>query len=261
MFIVNECPDYMDIRRRWKIGFPDIARVLKRVHITKNDSFLDLGCGDGSLTEKIVDYIGCKNATALDRNDACIRIATKNYKNIKFILGDVRELPFMDNSFSVVFSHMLYNTLNDAEKLDCLRESVRVTKKGGVLLFVYSVFPDIKCNITLPGETIIENANKKLSRIISRFRYFDRIRLEEYLKDQKATIDTLVLDSTNDKDRILEYVLFSKEEVHSLKDNILVKLNLVQENTLKDYNAALCQAISDGVYTEYIRKTLIIRKG
>jgi ubiquinone/menaquinone biosynthesis C-methylase UbiE len=64
----------------------------------KGDKILDLGCGNGRLSEifrgNAVDYYG------VDFSDKLIEIARKRYPQLRFQTADALNLPFPDN-FSI----------------------------------------------------------------------------------------------------------------------------------------------------------------
>jgi ubiquinone/menaquinone biosynthesis C-methylase UbiE len=66
--------------------------------------------------------------------------------------GSFLDLPFADNSFSLVTSSLaIHNVANVEEKQRAIRECARVTKPGGWLLIV-----DMKGNVALYERTIRE---------------------------------------------------------------------------------------------------------
>ncbi len=121
-------------------------------------SVLDVGCGNGRLVKWIGDNTHFTNFkreikpsitekgygetagergfeyVGIDASDGMIREAKFNYPDHQFQVADMRALPFVDNSFDVIFAvasfhHML--TRGDQHK--ALAEMYRVLKQGGVL--------------------------------------------------------------------------------------------------------------------------------
>jgi SAM-dependent methyltransferase len=107
---------------------------------------LDIGCGSGRLAVRLakkfpdavvtgVDYWGgswsyqkqqCEENAALE--DVGERTA--------FLQASASKLPFEDGAFDLVVSNLTFHEVRDSKnKLDVLREALRVVKKGGV--FVY----------------------------------------------------------------------------------------------------------------------------
>jgi len=90
---------------------------------------LDVGCGDGSITSelnKIIPTIG------LDVSEVAIRKARKKYPHIKFIKGDVTNLPFGKKHFGCVFASELIEHVQDTNIM--FSEFNRVLSENGCLI-------------------------------------------------------------------------------------------------------------------------------
>jgi ubiquinone/menaquinone biosynthesis C-methylase UbiE len=95
---------------------------------------LDCGCGPGTITLGLAQTIFPGTVTAIDQEASQICIARENaakqaIDNVDFIEASVYTLPFPDNSFDAVFSHALFEHLQ--QPLQALRELWRVLKPGG----------------------------------------------------------------------------------------------------------------------------------
>lgn len=102
----------------------------------KNDLLLDLGCGYGRVAVELIDKV--KKIIGIDYSRANIELADgllgKNDKCDFFEMNAI-DLHFEDNTFDKVIC--VQNGIS-AFKLDpvkIIQESVRVTKKGGILLY------------------------------------------------------------------------------------------------------------------------------
>lgn len=101
--------------------------------LAKGKSVLDAGCGGGrySVAWKL---LGADSVTGLDFSakgikDAQKRVKEKGIKKMKFIKGDVLNLPFDDNSFDIVFSNgVLHHTSNWKKGV---KEMIRALKPNG----------------------------------------------------------------------------------------------------------------------------------
>jgi ubiquinone/menaquinone biosynthesis C-methylase UbiE len=82
---------------------------------------LDVGCGTGVSTS----FFNCK--AGVDPSEELLKIAKKNYPEIKFIKTSAEKLPFKDNEFDFVVSITAIQNFDDIEK--GLREIKRVGKK------------------------------------------------------------------------------------------------------------------------------------
>ncbi|NJK98216.1 MAG: arsenite methyltransferase [Bacteroidetes bacterium] len=101
--------------------------------INKGDHILDLGCGAGNdcfVARAIVGESGL--VTGLDFTEAMLAKATENvkklgYTNVKFVQGDIEEMPLPDNTYDVVVSNCVLNLVPDKEK--AFSEIFRVLKQ------------------------------------------------------------------------------------------------------------------------------------
>ncbi len=92
---------------------------------------LELGCGTGHWTSFF-----CQkgfNVTAIDASENMLKIAEqKNPDNCRFKKADATQLPFADNTFSVVVSVAMIEFIEDVNTV--MKETERVLKPGGYLL-------------------------------------------------------------------------------------------------------------------------------
>lgn len=103
--------------------------------IRTGDCILDLGSGAGNdcfVARAIVGETG--NVTGLDFTEAMVAKATENNKklgftNVKFVQGDIEEMPLQDNQFDVVVSNCVLNLVPD--KMKAFANIMRVLKTGG----------------------------------------------------------------------------------------------------------------------------------
>lgn len=102
---------------------------------------LDLGCGSGRYTIALNTY-GCKTITGYDVGDQGLDIGkdiVKKYglKNIKFVKGDVLNLPYEDETFDFVFCNGVLHHTKDFKR--GLSELYRVLKSSRTaFLYVYA---------------------------------------------------------------------------------------------------------------------------
>ncbi|MDG5767237.1 arsenite methyltransferase [Balneolales bacterium ANBcel1] len=98
-------------------------------------SVLDLGCGAGNdifVARSIAGETG--HLTGLDFSGAMIRKARANaetlgYDNVRFIDGDIEEMPLESDTFDVVLSNCVLNLVPD--KMKAYSEIFRVLRPGG----------------------------------------------------------------------------------------------------------------------------------
>lgn len=104
-------------------------------NIKEGDSVLDLGSGAGNdcfVARAIVGTEGM--VTGIDFTDAMLEKARANnaklgFSNVKFVKGDIEEMPLPDNNYDVIVSNCVLNLVPNKKK--AFSEIYRVLKPGG----------------------------------------------------------------------------------------------------------------------------------
>lgn len=102
---------------------------------------LDVGCGSGALTIACAKRNPKAQMIGIDRwgkeyasynKPLCESNAqAEGASNVRFQKGNALLLDFPDETFDAVTSNYVYHNITGANKQDCLRETLRVLKKGG----------------------------------------------------------------------------------------------------------------------------------
>lgn len=102
---------------------------------------LDVGCGSGALTIACAKRNPKAQMIGIDRwgkeyasfnKPLCESNAqAEGVSNVRFQKGNALKLDFPDETFDAVTSNYVYHNITGANKQDCLRETLRVLKKGG----------------------------------------------------------------------------------------------------------------------------------
>lgn len=135
---------------------------------------LDLGCGIGQFSKRLMEY--GYEVVSSDISDIALTKVKEFNKNIKKI--DMREkLPFLDNTFDVIFANLSIHYFSDNETKELILEIKRILKTNGI--FIGSVnglegYNEIKDTAKELEKNYYYNKNKYI-------RLFDDKELEKYL--------------------------------------------------------------------------------
>jgi ubiquinone/menaquinone biosynthesis C-methylase UbiE len=128
-------------------------QILEPIPWRGDERVLDVGCGRGLLLVGAARRLTTGKAIGLDRwvtgalTDNRPEAVLDNARlegvldRVEVKEGDVRQLPFADDSFDVVLSNFVVHEVNNrAEREQMLREIVRVLKPGGQLALADFIF-------------------------------------------------------------------------------------------------------------------------
>ena len=156
--------------RIWK-GVQEFASTLK-----KGSSILECGCGNG----KNLGYfneLGFK-VSGFDFSKQMVNICKK--KGFDSKIGDLRDIPFKDNSFdNLICIAALHHLDKEEDRIKAIKEMVRVCKPGGrILITVWAV------NQTGEDKPKKFKAGHNLVKFEDTFRYY-------YIYDESTLINFL----------------------------------------------------------------------
>lgn len=97
---------------------------------------LDCGCGPGTISLGLAKIVPSGEVVGIDIESSQLDIARSSaaefgISNATFEVGNVYQLSFSDNRFDAVFSHALFEHLNDP--VTAFKEIHRVLKPGGLV--------------------------------------------------------------------------------------------------------------------------------
>jgi len=117
---------------------------LSKLGDIKGEKILEAGCGSGYLSILMAER-GAK-ITLLDNSKLALKYSHNLLKKVEFIkkkkfqveyvLGDVRKLPFNDNTFDVVHNCGVVEHYDDVTVFSILNEMTRVAKSGGHIIVI-----------------------------------------------------------------------------------------------------------------------------
>lgn len=111
-------------------------------YLKQGAQILDVGCGNGYSTihqwqeRRPASMIGVDLAENMIRHARQALIDHKITGNISFENGDIGSLRFPDNTFDIVYTtRVVINLPTWEQQTQALSECIRVTKKGGTIIF------------------------------------------------------------------------------------------------------------------------------
>lgn len=118
----------------WRTAVNSLEFILKDIKPT--NEILDVGCGPGTITNDLAQYVPQGKVTGLDTKLELISQASNEAErlgldNVHFEIGTAVSLPFKDNTFDIVYAHQVLLHLSDP--VAALIEMKRVTKKNGIV--------------------------------------------------------------------------------------------------------------------------------
>ena len=136
---------------------PVIRTIIDTMQLPPGSKGLDAGCGTGFYTLMLSEVIGDRaHVTGLDIEEYILArgrsLADKSglTERVSFIKGDIRMLPFNDDSFDWVFSMDLIGYLQ-TDPVELLKELARTVKPGGSIYIL-----NWSSQMLLPGYPVLE---------------------------------------------------------------------------------------------------------
>jgi len=107
-------------------------KILGELQFTGNETILDLGCGDGVITDQLAGMVPDGEVLGIDASEGMIKTALqgKKHENVAFELKDINELDY-SNTFDSIFSNATLHWILDHRKL--LKNTFRALKSGGTI--------------------------------------------------------------------------------------------------------------------------------
>lgn len=116
-----------------------ITESAKRIN-PQSTHLLDIGCGAGNYTLKMLQKLPELNCTLIDLSKpmldkACERVSAITDKEIKIIEGDIREANLQSNYFDIILAGaVLHHLRNDDDWEFVFKKLFNILKQGGCLM-------------------------------------------------------------------------------------------------------------------------------
>jgi SAM-dependent methyltransferase len=110
---------------------PLADRFVELADLRAGQRVLDVGCGPGALTARLVDRLGTGTVSAIDPSEPFVAAVRERWPGIDARSGTAEQLPFPTDSFDVVLAQLVVHFMTDP--VAGLVEMARVSRRGGLV--------------------------------------------------------------------------------------------------------------------------------
>jgi SAM-dependent methyltransferase len=110
---------------------PLAAKFVALTGLTQGHRALDVGCGTGALTAKLLGRLGLGAVSAVDPSEAFVAVTRSRFPGLDVRRAAAERLPFSHDVFDFAFAQLVVHFMQDP--VAGLREMARVTRSGGVV--------------------------------------------------------------------------------------------------------------------------------
>jgi SAM-dependent methyltransferase len=100
-------------------------------HLAEGKRALDVGCGPGALTARLVAIVGESGVSAIDPSEPFVAATRERFPGVDVAVGTAERLPFAVNTFDAAVAQLVVHFMRDP--VAGLGEMARVTRPGGVV--------------------------------------------------------------------------------------------------------------------------------
>jgi SAM-dependent methyltransferase len=110
---------------------PLAAQFVDLAEIRTGQRVLDVGCGPGALTMRLVERLGVEAVSAIDPSASFVASLRNRLPELDVRSGVVEELPFPDDAFDRTLAQLVVHFMSDP--VAGLTQMRRVTRPGGLV--------------------------------------------------------------------------------------------------------------------------------
>lgn len=209
--------------------YQQIIELQQIIGNLNGDKVLDIGTGQGDFLKTLLENLNkYEIAFGYDISKKSLEAAKINLKdqNVNFILGDGKQLPFLDNEFDLI---TISNSLHHFDNIDnMISEAIRVLKVNGILL----INEMISNNLTEPQLTQMKyhHLAAKIDKLLGgyhNFTYTDKEIKEFFINNSRINL----VEEYIHEEKKIDFI--NEEEIQSVNRVIDNKLNSIL--TLPEY--------------------------
>lgn len=121
--------DYDRFMGRYSV--PLAVRFADWAGVQPGQRVLDVGCGPGALTARLVEVVGAENVSAVDPSGPFVAAARERHPGVDVVTATAERLPYGDGAFDAALAQLVVHFMTDP--VAGLREIGRVTRGGGTV--------------------------------------------------------------------------------------------------------------------------------
>lgn len=99
--------------------------------VQPGDRVIDVGCGPGALTARLVELVGPGSVTAIDPSAPFVEATARRLPGVEVRTGRAEDLPCPDDGFDLALAQLVVHFM--ADPVRGLQEMARVTRPGGTV--------------------------------------------------------------------------------------------------------------------------------
>ncbi|WP_246581541.1 class I SAM-dependent methyltransferase [Echinicola shivajiensis] len=151
-----------------KISLELITEASKRI-VPNAENLLDIGCGGGNYTLKMLTKIGNLNCTMVDLSKPMLdkafeRVSQKTNNNVTILQGDIREVALPENYYDIILAGAVLHHLRDDKDWETtFNKLFKLLKPDGCLMISDLITQDTELLNEYTWERLW-----RLSRVIER---------------------------------------------------------------------------------------------
>ncbi|MCK0191455.1 class I SAM-dependent methyltransferase [Arenibacter sp. F20364] len=122
-----------------KISLELITEAARRI-VPKADQLLDIGCGAGNYSLKMLSKLPNLECTLVDLSGPMLdkaneRVSEQTNKNVHLVKGDIREVPLKQNHFDIILAGaVLHHLRDDHDWESTFKKIYEILKPGGCFM-------------------------------------------------------------------------------------------------------------------------------
>lgn len=201
-----------------------LEKLISIASVSKKDGVLDVACGSGIVSCEFAKHASYVTGIDITQGmlDEAKKLQTKqNLENITWQIGDVENMPYKDDSFSIVISRFgFHHFLNP---LRVLSEMKRVCKPNGIIMVVDVSLPNTKIKKYNEMEKNRDSSHVKALSLTEFSNLFDKLDLNNLNTDfysMKIELNEQIQASFPSDSITLKKMIIADVDVNDLGINV-----------------------------------------